>query len=275
MNLNKLERKFGKYAIPNLSLWIIGSFILGYMLSVTAPDILSYMKLEPYLIFHEWQVWRIFTWVIMPPERLSFFTVIMLFFYYSLGSSLERTWGTFRYNLYIFSGVFATVIGAIILYFVLGQSPISIGNVISTKYINYSIFLAFATFFPNMQVLLYFVIPVKIKWLAWIYVIYLGFSFVNVGFVERYIILISLLNFIIFFFNTRNYRRVSPKEIHRKRAYRQQTAQTPNTTKHKCAICGRTEKDGDDLVFRFCSKCEGNYEYCQDHLFTHEHRKKS
>ena len=85
-------------------------------------------------------------------------------------------------------------------------------------------------------------------------------------------LVISVLNFLIFFLSTRNYRRISPKEIHRKKVYRQQTIRTQGITKHKCAICGRTEEDDENLVFRFCSKCKGNYEYCQEHLFTHEHR---
>ena len=81
------------------------------------------------------------------------------------------------------------------------------------------------------------------------------------------------LNFLIFFFSTRNYRSVSPKEVHRKRTYHRQVQQPKGVTRHKCAICGRTELDDPNLEFRFCSKCNGNYEYCQDHLFTHEHVK--
>ena len=91
-------------------------------------------------------------------------------------------------------------------------------------------------------------------------------------------ILLSLLNFLIFFLSTRNFRRMSPKEVHRRHVYRAQTAQPrrgAKISKHKCAICGRTELDDPNLTFRFCSKCEGNYEYCQDHLFTHEHIRRS
>lgn len=273
MNLNKLERKFGKYAIQNLSLWIIGFYIVGYILQYTMPEIFNYMLLEPYEIFHHGQVWRIITWVFIPPSSLDFFTIIMLFFYYSIGSSLERTWGTFRYNFYIFSGIFATVIGMILLYFIIGQQY-GLGSGVSTYYINMSIFLAFAATYPNMQVLIYFVIPVKIKWLGFVYAAMIGYEFINSGTVGKIIILVSLLNFIVFFLLTRNYKRISPKEIQRKQKFKQQTIRPQNSTKHKCAICGRTEKDGEDLVFRFCSKCDGNYEYCQDHLFTHEHHKK-
>ena len=99
------------------------------------------------------------------------------------------------------------------------------------------------------------------------------YQFIYGGWAGRVVILASLANFILFFLMTRNIQRVSPKEIRRKQNFRRQVQRvnTPGVTKHKCAVCGRTEKDGDDLEFRFCSKCDGNYEYCQDHLFTHEH----
>ncbi|RDU22879.1 rhomboid family protein [Anaerosacchariphilus polymeriproducens] len=273
MNLNKLERKFGKYAIPNLSLWIIVCYLIGYLLQITLPEIFNYMLLEPYEIFHHGQIWRVITWLFMPPESLGLFTIIMLFFYYSIGNSLERTWGTFRYNLFIFSGIVATIIAVIILYFVTGQIR-GFGFLVSTVFINQSILLAYAATFPNMQILLYFVIPIKIKWLGYAYVAIVVYQFLGAGYIQKVIIVASLLNVIVFFLLTRNYRRISPKEIHRKQKFKKQSLDSQKTTKHKCAVCGRTEKDGDDLVFRYCSKCDGNYEYCQDHLFTHEHVKK-
>ena len=90
---------------------------------------------------------------------------------------------------------------------------------------------------------------------------------------------ISLVILFCFFFSNRNMHRYNPKEVHRRREFKKAMAQsrvnpaTGGITKHKCAICGRTEKDDPNLEFRFCSKCNGNYEYCQDHLFTHQHVK--
>ena len=286
--LNKMERKLGRYAIRNLSLYIIGTYILGYLLQFTAPNILSYLWLDPYRIFHG-QVWRLVSWLLVPPvplDKYFIFTIIMLYFYYSIGTTLERTWGTFRYNVYIFGGILATIIGAFLLYgisvLIGGQAQGAMNSVwysgsFSTYYISLSIFLGFAMTYPNMQVLLMFVIPIKIKWLAYLDLLYLasgiykGIRAGNWGIIV--VILSSLANVIIFFLATRNYRNVSPKEIHRKQVYRKQVRPTPGITKHKCAICGRTEKDGDNLEFRFCSKCSGNYEYCQEHLFTHEHKR--
>lgn len=283
--LNKMERKFGKYAIPNLTLFIIGTYIIGYLLDMVAPNLIIWLYLNPALILRG-QVWRLVTWLLVPPGQLGFFTIIMLFFYYSIGSTLERTWGTFRYNVYIFGGILTTIVGAFVLY---GISALVYGPVeafvystvysaaFGTYYISMSIFLGFALSYPDMQVLLMFLIPIKMKWLAILDLVFLAYDMLrgiragNWGICV--VILSSLLNVLVFFLSTRNYRSVSPREMHRKQVYRRQTQQPGGITKHKCAICGRTEQDSPDLEFRFCSKCDGNYEYCQDHLFTHEHKK--
>ena len=285
--LDKMEKKFGRFAIRNLSLYLIVGYVIGYILRLTGS--MDFLTLNPDQILHG-QVWRILTWILMPPSSLSIFTVIMLIFYYSIGTSLERTWGTFRYNVYLFSGMLFTLIGAFTLYGVyaiLPSLPFShiymvnlagigqtIGEAISTYYINLSIFLAFAANYPDMRVLLYFIIPVKIKWMAWLDIAVLLLSFFLGNMATKVAIVASLLNFLVFFLSTRNFARMKPSEIHRRNAYRKQTEETVKMraiTKHKCAICGRTEEDGDDLEFRFCSKCNGNYEYCQEHLFTHKH----
>lgn len=271
--LNKMERKFGRYALHNLSKYIIGAYIIGYVLYFFAPNLLyDYLSLEPYYILRG-QIWRLVTWVLIPPESPDIFTIIMLMLYYSLGSSLEQSWGAFRYNVYIFLGILSTVVGAFILYFVLGGNGIFGSSLFSTYYINMSIFLAFAMCYPNLELLLYFIIPIKIKWMGILYGIFIIISFVQTNWVGKVAIIASLFNFIVFFLMTRNYRNVSPKEIRRKQSFKRQVDQGMGSgiIKHKCAVCGRTELDGDDLEFRFCSKCEGNYEYCQDHLFTHEH----
>ena len=149
--LNKMERKFGRYAIHNLSAYIIALYVAGYLLYFFAPvSIFSYLTLEPYYILHG-QVWRLVTWILIPPESPGIFTIIMLFFYYSLGNSLEQTWGAFRYNVYIFMGMISTVLGAFLLYAIFGGNVLFGNALFSTYYINMSIFLAFAVSDPNMQ----------------------------------------------------------------------------------------------------------------------------
>ena len=278
--LNKMERKFGRYAIHNLTKYMIGCYAIGYILlyagNLFGFSITGYLTLSPYHILHG-QIWRIVSWLLIPPPTSNLvFVLIMLLFYYSLGETLERTWGAFRYNVYILGGVLFTVIGAFLLYFMMGANPflsMAYSMAFSTYYINLSIFLAFVANYPDMQVLFMMIIPMKMKWLAVLDIAYLLYDMVKGGWGIRTVILASLLNFIIYFLSTRNYQRISPKEIHRKQQFQRAVhpKMAPGVTKHKCAVCGRTEKDGDDLEFRFCSKCNGNYEYCQDHLFTHKH----
>ena len=275
--LNKMERKFGRYAIPELTKYIILCYVIGYALEVfqnmTGVGIMGYLALSPYHILHG-QIWRLVSWVLIPPSGLDIFTIIMLLFYYSLGTALERTWGEFRYNVYIFSGILFTVIGAFLLYFIGGlQISLYGASIISTYYINLSIFLAFAANYPDMQVLLMFVIPVKVKWMGILDAVLMLYYVIKGGVFTRFAIIASLLNFVLYFYRMHR-SRISPKQMHRRAQFEKKSnAGRAKATRHKCAICGRTEEDDPSLEFRFCSKCNGNYEYCQYHLFTHEHVK--
>lgn len=278
--LNKMERKFGRYAIDNLTMYIIATYVVGYVLEMVGGNLTSFLYLDPYYILHG-QIWRVFSWLLVPPSGLSIFTVIMLFFYYSIGTTLERTWGAFRYNVYIFGGILWTIIGAFLLYaimYVTYGGPVAFGgfgSAFSTYYISLSIFLGFAMTYPDMQVMLYFIIPLKIKYLAWLDLAYLAYDLNRGNFAIRIVILCSLMNVLIYFLMTRNYRRIDPREIHRKQQFKKAVnmgrAGNGSSPIHRCAVCGRTEKDDPSLEFRFCSRCNGNYEYCQDHLFNHKH----
>lgn len=281
--MSNFEKKFGKYAISNLSLILILCYVVGYVIRLINGNFLLYLTLDPYAILHG-QVWRLFTWIIVPPSSLDPFTIIMLLFYYNIGTTLERTWGTYRYNVYLFSGMLFTILGSFIwlgIQFLLtgggaglqGTSVI-VSLLFSTYYINLSIFLAFAATFPDMQVLLMFIIPVKVKWLGILDGLVLLYDFLFAGgLVTRIVIVSSLLNFIIFFITSRSHIHMTPKQMKRRAEFRQDIRRNSKVTKHKCAVCGQTEDDDPNLEFRFCSKCNGNYEYCQQHLFTHTHVK--
>ena len=172
-----MERKFGRYSIPRLTFVMICCYVVGYLLQMINPNIAEFMTLEPGLILRG-EVWRIITWILIPPASLDLsgisliFTLIMLVFYLSIGNSLERAWGEFRYNVYIFGGMLLTLIAAFISYFVfsaiIGRN-VMVGNTFSTYYIVMSMFLAFAATFPEAQVYLYFLIPIRVKWLGIIY----------------------------------------------------------------------------------------------------------
>ena len=282
--IDKLERKFGRFGIPNLTIYMIVCYVIGYALMIVNPGILNWLSLEPAYILRG-QVWRLVTWVLYPPSTsgVLWFAIAVLFFYYPIGTSLERTIGTFKYKLYILSGVIFTILGAFILYFLLGGNVL-VGNVFSTYYISLSTFLAYAMCYPDMQVLLMFIIPVKMKWMAIFYVVIVVYEMIQYIMAGAWYLVIpivaSLLNFIIFYFGTKDFSRYNPKEVHRRNEFRRamepqgrMKSGSGSVTKHKCAICGRTELDDPNLEFRFCSRCNGNYEYCQDHLFTHTHVK--
>ncbi len=272
--MQKLERRLGKFAIPHLINYIIGAYGIGLVLYFVAPSFLDYLSLEPYYILHG-QLWRLISWIFIPSD-VGIFSLIMMLFYYQIGNQLEYNWGSFRFNLYMLGGILFTDIGAMILYFIMNRVYniiFPVGGLFSTSYINLSLFLAFAVCFPEMEVRLYFLIPIKMKWLALIYIIISLYEIVSSGWIVRTAIIASLLNFVIFYISTRNLKRYNPKEIRRKRTFASQMKQSENKTKHKCEICGRTEDDDVTLQFRYCSKCDGNHEYCQEHLFTHQHIK--
>ncbi|MDO5402518.1 MAG: hypothetical protein Q4F11_03685 [Eubacteriales bacterium] len=326
---DKLERKMGKYAINNLMYYIIAIYAMGFVVAVFFPAVYStYLALDAEAILHG-QIWRIFTFILQPPSTSFLFLFFVLYFYYMIGTVLERLWGAFRFNLYFFSGMLLHVIAAIVIYLIFG-----VNYHMGTEYINLALFMAFAFENPDNEVLLFFVLPIKIKWLAYLDAVIFGitiiggycvsllpqnvwFGLYQLGFLAGnyftcYVMataaLVSMANFIIFMLLFNKHRRYSSqtqKNFRKavrtaKRAEKnRQEGRKPSfnekfynanssksswesanktvhktgtsVTKHKCAVCGRTENDGDELVFRYCSKCNGNLEYCQEHLYTHIH----
>lgn len=290
--MSPFERKFGKYAIKNLSFILVLCYGVGYLLRMMDRSnlLLAFLTLDPYAILHG-QVWRLVTWILVPPLGSGsnlFLILIMLYFYCSIGTSLERTWGTYRYNIYLFQGMLFTILGSFLYMgfcylFQSGEIAAETATIFfltrsfafSTYYINMSIFLAFAATFPEAQVLLMFIIPIKVKWLGVIYAIMLAFEFLGSPLNYKFAIASSLLNFLVFFLTSRNMMHLNPKQIHRRQEFKRDVRRNTGITKHKCAICGRTEVDSPQMQFRFCSKCDGNYEYCEEHLYTHTHIKRS
>ncbi|MGN0362399.1 MAG: hypothetical protein ACI4ET_06105 [Bilifractor sp.] len=309
--LHKMEQKIGKYAIHHLTVYIIMTYVAGYILYFMASmnpeyqSVFYYLTLSPSLIL-KGQVWRLISWWLIPPSSLNIWTIVMLICYFQLGTLLERTWGDFLYNVYIFFGLIMTVAGAFLLYAFTG---VDYGQLFSTYYVSLSIFLGFAMTFPDQQMLFMFIIPIRIKYLAILDIVYLVYDVVSASAVMRIpriiMIVCSLAGTIIFFFLTRGMRGMhgmNKSQRQTRKNFRRymngynggqqssnrnngQTGQKIDRTTfgaggtvdgkrrplHRCAICGRTELDDPDLEFRFCSKCNGNYEYCQDHLYNHKH----
>ena len=292
--LDKLEKKIGRFAIKNLTNYLIIGYVIGYLLyfgaTYTNLNILNYLSLEPYYIIHNFQIWRVISWVLMPPRQNIIFAIIMIIFYWQLGTTLEKTIGTFKYNCFIFGGILFSVLGAFLLYGILfsvtGSPVVGIGAFFSTYYINMSIFLAFAVCYPDMQIMLYFIIPIRMKWLALVYAVLILIEFFQNSWPGKVAIIASLLNFGVFFLATRDWKKISPSEMKRKNEWKKRVegtrssysqsppkgqANTGRFSVHKCEICGRTETTNPELAFRFCSKCKGNHEFCSDHIFTHKH----
>lgn len=321
---DKFERKFSRYAIKNLMLYIIVLYAFGYIINMFYPAVYNaYFSLDAEAILHG-QIWRIFTFIIQPPSNTSIiFIFFVLYFYYMIGNVLERVWGSFRFNLYFFTGILLHVIAAILIYAIFG-----LNYHMNTYYLNLALFMAFALEYPDMEVMLFFVLPIKIKWMAILDAVFFGVTIIGgylVSFLPYniwlglyqfgilqpsvlgcYVVataaLVSMLNFIFFVILfkkgtgksqvQKNYAKAmkTAKKAEQKRKMNYNAtfynANSENSTwdsanrplqsgnrgtKHRCAVCGRTELDGDNLVFRYCSKCNGNLEYCQDHLYTHVH----
>lgn len=272
--LNKLEKKLGKYAIRNLSYYILIIAVIGSVIGIFMPQIfINYLSLDFDKIFHG-QVWRLITFILYPqitsisPTSLLF-GALSLFLYYFVGKVLEENWGTFRFNVYYISGIIFNILGSLILYLIFGVS-LSYGM----TYINYALFLAFASIAPEHKIMLFMIIPVKMKYLGYLYIFLIGYevvtsilSFSVAGTAVAVSIIISVLNYIIYYLSTRKVKR---------KPHIAKTPQKPKkiiiTKDNKCAICGKIKEEHPNLEFRYCSKCSDGQLYCEEHLFTHEHK---
>lgn len=294
---NRLEQKMGKFAIHNLMYYIIIIQAVGVLISNMAPTFTEKYLLLDFSKVFQGQVWRLFTFIAVDLNASNLrdpfdiiFLAISFYLYYFIGRTLENVWGAFRFNVYYLSGILLTILGCLGIYLIYNDNflvhfPYYYYGI---HYINLTLFLTFACVFPEMEMLFMFVIPMKLKWLGVISGAFLvkdliecimnaragtGFFFVFLG--QAVAIVVALLNFVIFFLSSRrNYRQVTSRQAKRKQQYMKQVRTNETGTRHRCAVCGRTEQDDPMLEFRYCSKCDGNYEYCMEHLFTHEHVKK-
>lgn len=263
--INKLENKFGHLAIPELMKYIALLNALVAMLNFLGFDAYRALILSPRLVM-QGQVWRLITYIFIPPTNSVIFMFFVIMFYYFIGTSLEYHWGTFKFNLFYFIGVIATTF---VSFFT--------GGYATATSINLSMFLAFATLYPDFELRLYFILPLKVKYLAFFYWLIILYQLLTYPISEKFVVLVSLLNYLIFFYgdikehftletkrydakqNRRDFKVIRPKEF----------------TYHKCHACGITEKDDPDMEFRYCSSCDGHYEYCMNHLKDHEHVKEN
>lgn len=284
----KVERYFYNHrnkGVRNLMLFVALGNLIVYVFQMADPSgaLVSALRFQGGKILHG-QVWRLFTYIFIPDSGGSnvfssaLFLAIMLFFYYQIGRILENRWGTLKFNAYYLCGILITDIAALIM-----------GVGATVYYLNLSLVLAFATICPEDRVLLFFIIPLKMKWLAWFYFGITIFDFFAVPFPFNLFPIFALLNYFLFFGS--DIKNVLPSfgRYHHVWTEREKKANNPHAAptpkwadgyksaegqkpyRHKCTVCGRTDTDYPGLEFRYCSRCKGYYCYCMDHINNHTH----
>ena len=271
-----------RFGIPNLMrVIVIGNvavYVLMLLTQANDANALSFLTFNLNALLHG-EVWRLVTFVFVPAYSSPFALLISLYFYYWIGSTLERQWGTAKFNLYYISGALLTVLGVVLASLITGNPYLTAAG---TGYVNLSMFFAFAFLFPNTTVLLFFILPVKMKWLAYLDGALFAFDIIKAIGAHNWagvvLPIVALLNFAVFIWPEVHYLKErakyqnSRKTVQVRQAQQQQAKQAQQQGyRHKCAVCGRTDTDYPDLQFRYCSKCVGYHCFCQDHIFNHVH----
>jgi len=256
--LERVDRIVRPIAVPNLTVIIIAGHVLLLVMSGGKPELLSrFMLTWEGLVAGE--LWRLVSFLFIPPSTNPIFLFFILYIFYLMGSSLERQWGVVRYNTFLWLGAILTVAAA-------GVTP---DQPITGAFLEGTVFLAFATYNPNFTLRLFFVLPIEIKWLAWLQAIGYSFALLFGSMPVRLMVLASIGNYLIFFAPTM-YQRVH--HLHRRLQWDARQYNAGNRPRHTCASCGVDSNTHPKMDFRYCSKCEGQLAYCEDHLRDHEHR---
>lgn len=288
--LDKLERKLGRYAIPHLMRYIIIGNAVVFLISLFYPDIVLLLNCVPTLIL-EGQVWRLVTFILVPPLGSPLLTAFSLFCYYWIGESLERTWGSFKFGVYYFLGWLCMIACMFIVGLLTDTSYAMISS--QMTFFNQSLFLALAALYPEMRILIFYFIPLKAKWAGYLSAAILLVEFFLNGFSIKMLMIASFIPFLLFFLpdlisRLKNARRrnayqksANPYAAPGREAYNKVRTQgrgekngSSNITRaafHRCHVCGMTELDNPNMTFRYCSQCNGSYEYCENHIHNHQH----
>ena len=262
------------WGIPNLMRYVVAGTVVMYVLIlVTNYQAYGLLNLSfPHILRGE--VWRLVTFIFMPLDLSPLWLAISLYFYYWIGSILEDYWGTPKFTIYYLSGILLTILATLIIYLSDGG-----GYSYGMNYVNMAMFLAYAILNPNAYVYLFFFIPVKIKWMAWLDLIYFAYNVLVAigshawGYAAAPIV--ALLNFMLFFYPYFSHKVRQERYRTSKQAVRfRQTvkaSQQPKKYNHKCSVCGKTDVDYPQMSFRYCSRCSGYHCFCEEHIFNHVH----
>jgi hypothetical protein len=248
--LDRLERHLSRFAIPHLIRYVVVLNALVFILLSLDPKYLSVLVLDGDAIVHG-QVWRLVSWIFIPDTLSPLWIIFYLLVVWWTGDLLEATWGSFRLNAYYFLGMVFCVASALIF----GASG---GNV----FLNLSLFLAVATLLPDLEILFLLVIPLKLKWVALISLLWPAYILFTGSFPVKMIVIMCLGNYLIFFGPSLIRRSRQNRQVWRRRA-KFEGAKDDSPTIHRCEACGVTEAIDPHLDFRVAS--DGK-EYCTKHL---------
>ena len=265
--------KHPRFGISNLMLYVVIGNVIIWLFSMmdTTNLLAASLQFSPQLIL-KGQIWRLISFAFVPTSG-GVLALIMFYFYYFIGNTLEQYWGKAKFTLFFFSGILFTVIYAFVIYVITGADIR-----ISASYIDLSMFFSFATLFPETQVLLFFIIPMKIKWLAYIDAAFFLYEIIVTPFPYNLIPVVAVLNYLLFcggwlfqfLGKKRGYN--NPKVINYKKAAKQVNRNRNNAPySRKCEVCGITDVDDPDMEFRYCSRCIGYHCYCSRHINDHIH----
>lgn len=249
--LNRIERVLAPFALPGIIRYVVGLNALTYILAVISPGYLEVLNLQPELVL-QGQIWRLFTWIFIPPTMSPIFILFALWLLWIYGEALEAQWGTFRLNVFYFTGVVACTVAAMFVG----------GSVAFNGLLNASIFFAFATLNPDFRLLLFFILPVKVKWLALFMLGMILLSALGGTWTLRVAMLVCFSNYLLFF-GPEFFRKTTEARKTAVRRRKFEAAATSDETLHRCHVCQRTEVTNPELEFRVAA--DGN-EYCNDHL---------
>lgn len=255
--LARLERRIGRYAIPNLILYVVAGMGMVWLLSMTRPDVIGRLQLDMDAV-RAGQVWRLVTFLFIPIGS-SYWVLINLYFAWWIGSSLEQHWGAFKFNAYYIMGMLGTIVAA------------AVAGPQSNTWLDASLFLAFATTFPEVQILLFFILPIRVKWLGILAALPILYFLAVGDWGTRAAIIAALGNYLVFFgghwADVLRQRNV----IVRQRAKRETFKGNEPVFGHRvCAICGKREADGADIRVCSCEKCGGKPRtLCLEHARNH------
>ena len=283
--IDRFCEKHRRFGIPRLMLYIVivsAAVVLIDQMDTTYT-FLDFVAFSPSRILRG-EIWRLVTWAFTPINNNLLFTAIMLYFYYFIGSTLEREWGTAKFTVYYIFGVVLNIIYGFIIWIILERTfGINVEYVhIAPNYLNLSMFFAFAAIFPDYRILLFFFIPVKMKWMAMISAALFVYNIISGLLSGAYIVallpIVAILNFIVVCGNDvmeylRPYRSRASKDTinFRKAAKKARSDLSDKDYRHKCSVCGRTDADYPALEFRYCSRCNGFHCFCIEHINNHKH----